>query len=191
MQISPKVYSSEAQRQKFQKSLLERLFRHHESYSRHLDSRHPLNVLLSQNYRSKMEILRFISAIFYGGPDRLQAKSVQPAVDGLVPLNFYVAQGQEHQDRESTSFYNASEIEEITARVEELYIKWPEEWGEPQPDSIGVVTPYYDQVIPTKPYSSYQYFIGATMIKSIVTQISRKGNKNTKLILNFFPGFEN
>ena len=167
MQISPKVYSSEAQRQKFQKSLLERLFRHYESYSRHLDARHPLNVLLSQNYRSKMEILRFISAIFYGGPDRLQAKSVQPAVDSLVPLNFYVAQGQEHQDRESTSFYNASEIEEITARVEELYNKWPEEWGEPQPDSIGVVTPYYDQVILVNSNSSCQYFFIEVPLEAI------------------------
>ncbi len=44
-----------------------------------------------------MEILRFISAIFYGGPDRLMARSVHVAVDGVVPLNFYVAQGQEHQ----------------------------------------------------------------------------------------------
>ncbi len=146
MQMSPNVYSLEARRQHFQKSLLERLFRHYESYARHLDSRHPLNVLLSQNYRSKMEILRFISAIFYGGPDRLQAKSIQPPVDGIVPLNFYVAQGWEHQDTDSTSFYNASEIEEIIARVEELYNKWPEEWGEPQADAIGVVTPYYDQV---------------------------------------------
>ena len=53
------------------------------------------NVLLSRNYRSKMEIVRFLSAIFYGGPDKLVAAGDHPDVEGLIPLTFYAAQGRE------------------------------------------------------------------------------------------------
>lgn len=76
MQISPKVYSPEARQLGFHTSLLERLYAYYESLSGRIanKSSNPLNIFLSSNYRTKMEILRFISAIFYGGPDSLKAK---------------------------------------------------------------------------------------------------------------------
>ena len=145
MQMSPHVYSVEARRQGFHRSLLERLYRHYENYARHLDITSPLNVLLSVNYRSKMEILRFISAIFYGSPDALKSRSNIPNTR-FVPLTFYAAQGREVQDSDSTSYYNMAEIEEVVDRVEELYEDWPSEWGPRKANSIGIVTPYFDQV---------------------------------------------
>ncbi len=146
MQINPKVYSAEAVKQNLQRSLLERLYNHYEAYQRHLDSSSPLTILLRINYRSKMEILRFISAIFYGGPDKLVSRSNLQSSLGIMPLTFYMAQGREMQDPDSTSYYNPAEIEETVDRVEELYDNWPEEWGERRADAIGVVTPYAEQV---------------------------------------------
>jgi hypothetical protein len=39
-----------------------------------------------------------------------------------------------------------SEVQEVVDRVDDLFDKWPEEWGTPSAKDIGVVTPYYDQV---------------------------------------------
>lgn len=44
------------------------------------------------------------------------------------------------------SFYNNSEVYEVVDRVAELQASWPKEWGPRDDSSIGVVTPYYDQV---------------------------------------------
>lgn len=145
-QISPKVYSPEACDQKFDMSLLERLFQYYDSFSHKIDPAMPLNILLRINYRTKMEILRFISAIFYGGPDKLESKANLPSVLEITPLMFYAVQGMEIQDSDSISFYNMSEVQEVVERVYELYSRWPAEWGERNPQTIGVVTPYYDQV---------------------------------------------
>ena len=74
------------------RSLLERLYHHYETYQSLIDNSKPLKLPLKLNYRSKMEILRFISAISYGGPHELVARSEQQDVVGVVPLTFYVAQ---------------------------------------------------------------------------------------------------
>ncbi|XP_061191305.1 helicase with zinc finger domain 2-like [Saccostrea echinata] len=145
-QISPKVYSPEAREQKFDLSLLERLFQYYESFCHKIDQTKPLNILLRINYRTKMEILRFISAIFYGGPEKLESRANLPSVLEITPLMFYAVQGVEIQDSDSISFYNMSEVQEVVERVQELYANWPAEWGEKNPKTIGVVTPYFDQV---------------------------------------------
>ncbi|XP_022318175.2 3'-5' exoribonuclease HELZ2-like isoform X3 [Crassostrea virginica] len=145
-QISPKVYSPEARDQKFDVSLLERLFQYYDSFSHKIDPTKPLNILLRINYRTKMEILRFISAIFYGGPEKLESRANLPSVLEITPLMFYAVQGMEIQDSDSISFYNMSEVQEVVERVQELFNHWPTEWGERNPKAIGVVTPYSDQV---------------------------------------------
>ncbi|XP_052765877.1 helicase with zinc finger domain 2-like isoform X2 [Mya arenaria] len=145
-QISPKVYSEEARNQKFHQSLLERLYNYYDSHSNLINVETPLNILLSINYRSKMEILRFISAVFYGGPDVLKSEANVPSVLSVTPLLFYAVQGKEKQSESGVSYYNMSEVQEVVERVDELYQKWPEEWGPPTAREIGVVTPYYDQV---------------------------------------------
>ena len=90
---------------------------------------------------------RFISAVFYDGPNSLQSRANLPDVDNVVPLTFYVANGMEVQESDSTSYYNLAEIEEVTARVDELYQNWPSRWGPFNAETIGVVTPYTDQLI--------------------------------------------
>lgn len=84
--------------------------------------------------------------MFYGGPDVLKSEANIPSVLSITPLVFYSVQGQEVQDENNVSYYNMSEVQEIVERVEELYEKWPEEWGPRVAKEIGVVTPYYDQV---------------------------------------------
>ena len=145
-QISPKVYSSEARNQKLHMSLLERLHNYYESHKGLISESSPLNILLSINYRTKMEILRFISATFYGGPDKLKSEANIKSVVDITPLVFYGVQGREMQDANSISYYNMSEVQEVVERVEDLYEKWPEEWGKRSAKEIGIVTPYYDQV---------------------------------------------
>lgn len=132
--------------QLFHQSLLERLYNYYESLASYINVDNPLNILLSINYRTKFEILRFISAVFYGGPDILKSEANIPSVLSITPLVFYSVQGREVQDENNVSYYNMSEVQEIVERVEELYEKWPEEWGPPAAREIGVVTPYYDQV---------------------------------------------
>jgi hypothetical protein len=39
-----------------------------------------------------MEILRFISAVFYGGPEKLTAAGQVPSVVEITPLVFYTVQ---------------------------------------------------------------------------------------------------
>lgn len=144
-QMAQKVYSKEAQRQRFHRSLVHRLFEHYKTYA-HVAGGSLPNVLLKSNYRTKMEILRFLAAVFYGGPEGLIACSNQLPVDDLVPLSFYTAFGREIQDHDSTSYYNLAEIEEVVERVSELYNNWPKDWNDPTAESILVVTPYLDQV---------------------------------------------
>ena len=148
MQMNPKVYSSGARQQRLHQSLLERIFRHYSKY--HIQCGLPsFNVLLRKNYRTRMEILRFISATFYGGPERLECKSNQTETN-VRALRFYAAHGCEVQDYDSTSYYNMAEIEETVDRINDLYNNWPAEWewvdGRPDASTIGVVTPYYDHV---------------------------------------------
>jgi len=123
------------------------LFHHYKSFAGVISSLP--NILLSSNYRTKMEIVRFIAAVFYGGPDVLRSLSDIPGVPGVIPLTFYTAQGREVQEADSTSYYNLAEVEELVERVSELVQCWPDEWNEPfvsPAESILVITPYLDQV---------------------------------------------
>ena len=73
------------------RSLLERLYSHYEAHQSLMDATRPLKLLLRKNYRTRMEVLRFISAMWYGGPTELEAMSAQTDHDGVPPLQFYVA----------------------------------------------------------------------------------------------------
>ena len=51
------------------------------------------------------------------------------------------------QDPNSTSIYNMAEIYEIAEVVKRLQDTWPQEsWGSFDENSIGIVSPYSDQV---------------------------------------------
>ena len=137
MQLSPEVFSSFALERKFNKSLLERLYNlYPNDYS--------CKIHLTENYRSHEAIINYTSEIFY--EQKLLASGKQTKHEKWHPLTFFTARGEDIQDKNSTSFYNNAEVYEVIERVDELQKTWPKHWGHRGENSIGIVTPYYDQV---------------------------------------------
>ncbi|XP_076330280.1 helicase with zinc finger isoform X2 [Tachypleus tridentatus] len=138
MQLNPEVYSKFAEERNLQWSLLERLFDLYPSSC-------PCKILLCENYRSHSAIIDYTSELFYN--KKLVASGQPSAHPVFFPLTFFTARGEDTQDINCTSFYNNAEVYEIVARVAELQKTWPKEWGERTENGIGIVSPYYDQVI--------------------------------------------
>ena len=136
------------------RSLLERLFTHYgkpkstssqpcsssETSSTFLQT--PYVVLLTENYRCHAKILEFSSDSFYGG--ELVARGDQTTHDFIPVLSFYTAQGVDQRVERSLAYYNEAEVAEVVEQVEVLIHHWPDGWGK---KNIGVLTPYYDQVV--------------------------------------------
>ncbi|XP_075418227.1 putative helicase with zinc finger domain isoform X1 [Tenrec ecaudatus] len=137
MQLSPFVYSEFARERNLHVSLLDRLYEHY-------PAEFPCRILLCENYRSHEAIINYTSDLFYEG--KLMASGKQPAHKDFYPLTFFTARGEDVQEKNSTAFYNNAEVFEVVERVEELRRKWPVAWGKLDDGSIGVVTPYADQV---------------------------------------------
>ncbi|XP_066470056.1 probable helicase with zinc finger domain isoform X2 [Tiliqua scincoides] len=137
MQLSPFVYSEFARERNLHVSLLDRLYEHY-------PTEFPCRILLCENYRSHEAIINYTSELFYEG--KLMASGKQPAHKDFYPLTFFTARGEDVQEKNSTAFYNNAEVFEVVERVEELRRKWPVAWGKLDDGSIGVVTPYADQV---------------------------------------------
>lgn len=137
MQLSPEVFSTFAQDSRFNKSLLERLYDHYPPNFR-------CKILLCENYRSHEAIINYTSELFY--EQKLLASGNQSKHEKWYPLTVFTARGEDVQDSNSTSFYNNAEVYEVVERVAELQKDWPIEWGQRDENSIGIVTPYYDQV---------------------------------------------
>lgn len=131
------------------RSLLERLFTHYQKTVSQEDSTSadngsnetPYVVMLTENYRCHEDILAFPSECFYGG--ELLARGDQLTHPSIPALSFYTAQGRDEKLEGSLAYYNLAEVAEIVKRVEELVNLWPRDWK----GSIGVLTPYRDQVI--------------------------------------------
>ncbi|XP_047469239.1 probable helicase with zinc finger domain [Penaeus chinensis] len=88
----------------------------------------------------------YTSDLFYEG--RLVASGKQTAHPKFHPLTFFTARGEDFQDPNSTAFYNNSEVYEVCEQVGEIISHWPKkEWGPLGENSIGVVTPYADQMV--------------------------------------------
>lgn len=138
MQLSPEVYSQFAQQRNLHTSLLERLY---DLYTEDF----PCKILLCENYRSHEAIIKYTSELFYD--NHLKASGQQPRHKKYYPLTFFTARGEDVQDCNSTAFHNNAEVYEIVERVIELKKNWPSNWGDQDETSIGVVTPYYDQVV--------------------------------------------
>ncbi|QQP40187.1 Uncharacterized protein FKW44_014159 [Caligus rogercresseyi] len=139
MQLSPEVTSKLAREKNFNKSLLERLY---DTYPR--STSFPCKILLCENYRSHGTIIELSSELFY--EQKLLASGKQSTHDLWHPLTHFTARGEDVQDLNSTSFYNNAEVYEVVERVTQLQVTWPKSWGRRDETSIGIVTPYYDQV---------------------------------------------
>ncbi|KAG8184133.1 hypothetical protein JTE90_008914 [Oedothorax gibbosus] len=138
MQLSPEGYSDFAKQRNLHTSLLERLY---DLYPEDFGCK----VLLCENYRSHEAIVQYTSELFYD--NHLKASGMQPRHKKYYPLTFFTARGEDVQDCNSTAFHNNAEVYEIVERVIELKTNWPDYWGDQDETSIGVVTPYYDQVV--------------------------------------------
>ena len=138
MQLEPNITSDLAKEKKLGLSLLERLYYHY-------PAEHPCKVLLCENYRSHEAIVSFTSQMFYD--QRLVPSGRQEPHPDWPPLTFFTARGEDIQDPNSTSYYNNSEVYEIVDRLAELKRSWPRVWGRRELAEVGVVTPYYDQVM--------------------------------------------
>lgn len=137
LQMVPRVYSNEARSLGFDRSLTERLDHLYTEQCQQFAGSPPI-VRLRVNYRNNVEITQFLSSMLYN--NQLIPVSTQVPVPGRSPMNFYAVCGREQQDRDSTSFYNVSEVEELTRRVKDLYFDWPAaEWD------ILVTAAYTDQ----------------------------------------------
>ena len=110
----------------------------------------PYVALLTENYRCHEKILEFVSKNFYDG--KLVARGDQSTHKTVPVLSFYTAQGVDQQGEGSLSYYNDAEVDEVVARVEELILLWPKDWAM----SIGVLTPYRDQV---KMYTDFAVYL--------------------------------
>lgn len=137
MQMSPEIFSNFARERKLHISLLERLY---DLYPANF----PTKILLCENYRAHEAIIKFTSELFYD--QKLIASGKQPRHEKFYPLSFFTTRGEDIQDKNSTAFYNNSEVYEIVERVIELKRKWPPSWGKFNDTSIGIMTPYADQV---------------------------------------------
>ena len=112
-------------------------------YDLYSDS-HPCKIMLCENYRSHSAIIDYTSELFYN--NNLVASGNQPCHETFHPLTFFTARGEDVQHANSTGFYNNSEVYEVVERVVELQKSWPKSWGDFDEASIGVVSPYSDQV---------------------------------------------
>lgn len=137
MQMSPELFSNFAKERRLHISLLERLYDHYP-----VDF--PCKILLCENYRAHEAIIKFTSELFYD--QKLIASGRQPRHDKFYPLTFFTTRGEDVQDKNSTAFYNNSEVYEVVERVHDLKKQWPASWGKITDQSIGIMTPYADQV---------------------------------------------
>ncbi|XP_066992775.2 probable helicase with zinc finger domain isoform X2 [Anabrus simplex] len=137
MQLSPELFSQFAKERNLHVSLLERLYDHY-------PATFPCKILLCENYRAHEAIIQFTSELFYD--QKLISSGKQPRHEKFYPLTFFTTRGEDVQDLNSTAFYNNSEVYEVVERVCELRKKWPVAWGKMDDQSIGIMTPYADQV---------------------------------------------
>ena len=89
----------------------------------------------------------FLSSTLYN--NQLISRSDQQSAPDLATMNFYAVSGREVQDKDSTSFYNMAEVEELVGRVKELCGRWPVEWGSRDSKDILVTAAYSDQASST------------------------------------------
>ena len=139
MQMNQELYSDQAKRCQIHLSLLQRL-------QKHYPTPYATKIILRENYRSHEAIVHFTSQLFY--QNQLIACGDQIKHSVYYPLTFFTAKGEEVLESGSTSYHNDSEIYEIVERIVELRNSWPvNDWGEFKDNSIGVITPYFNQVI--------------------------------------------
>lgn len=150
MQMSPELFSNFAKDRRLHISLLERLYDHYP-----VDF--PCKILLCENYRAHEAIIKFTSELFYD--QKLIASGKQPRHDKFFPLTFFTTRGEDVQDKNSTAFYNNSEVYEVVERVQDLRKQWPSSWGKMQEENNMKKCNFHctDCVIPSNEKFHFSY----------------------------------
>ena len=95
------------------------------------------------------------------------------------------------QDSNSASCYNMAEIYEIGEVVERLQRSWPVDiWGRFDENSIGVVSPYSDQVSRIRVHLRHQKLFGVNVervlnVQGCVMQFKKKQFQTTAAVTFF------
>ncbi|XP_025971845.2 3'-5' exoribonuclease HELZ2 [Dromaius novaehollandiae] len=138
MQITPKLFCV-GDGQAADHTLLNRLFQFYQK------ERHEVavksRIIFNENYRSTADIIEFVSKHFYVGKgNAIQASGNIPPHPEIYPLMFCHVPGMAERDMSMTSWHNTSEIAQVIEKVQELFEKWPDEWGVQNLKRICVVS---------------------------------------------------
>ncbi|KAM9284821.1 3'-5' exoribonuclease HELZ2 isoform 1-T1 [Morus bassanus] len=127
MQITPKLFCV-GDGQSAHHTLLNRLFQFYQK-ERH-DVAMKSRIIFNENYRSTAGIIEFVSKHFYiGKGNAIQASGNIPRHPEIYPLMFCHVSGVAERDMSMISWHNASEIIQVIEKVQEIYQRWPDEWG--------------------------------------------------------------
>ncbi|XP_015917571.2 RNA helicase Mov10l1-like [Parasteatoda tepidariorum] len=154
-QLGPVLRSSHSQSCGLQVSFLERLMntplysRNEKEYKQHGGYNPLLITMLEESYRSHPHIIRFPSDMFYFSQivcrfpmdknyELLTHWGALPAKG--FPVIFHGVKGEEHREENSPSWFNPTEVVQVTQYLQKLY-----DFGL-KPDDVGIIAPYKKQV---------------------------------------------
>ncbi|CAH0563803.1 unnamed protein product [Brassicogethes aeneus] len=159
-QLGPRIHSKTAAKYGFGVSLIERLIDSCELYQPENEISDDINyslnekyiTLLEMNYRSHQAILKAPNEFFYN--DKLIAAEENFSMlfnnwEGLptkgFPIIFHNVVGEDARDKNSPSFYNAKEVQQVVAYIKML-LDTKLQGKQISQDDIGVITPYRKQI---------------------------------------------
>ncbi|CAJ1050780.1 helicase with zinc finger domain 2 [Xyrichtys novacula] len=138
MQMGPKLFSVDDHHRSNQ-TLLTRLFHYYQGQK--CEAAHSSRVIFSENYRSTLEIVEFISTYFYlGKNDIIRAVGNIPAPANGHALRFSHVRGECLLDTVSMSWYNKEEVAKVVEEVGGILKQWPPSWGRKDLSSICVLS---------------------------------------------------
>lgn len=138
MQVTPKLFCVK-DGQSADHTLLNRLFQFYQREKHEVAKKS--RIIFNENYRSTAGIIEFVSKQFYVGKGgAIQASGKIPPHPEMYPLMFCHVPGMAEKDISMISWYNTSEIIQVTEKVKEIFERWPDEWGAPELKKICVVS---------------------------------------------------
>ncbi|KAM9260614.1 LOW QUALITY PROTEIN: 3'-5' exoribonuclease HELZ2 [Cariama cristata] len=127
MQITPKLFCV-GDGQSADHTLLNRLFQFYQKERHEVATKS--RIIFNENYRSTAGIIEFVSKHFYiGKGNAIQASGNIPPHPEMYPLMFCHVSGVAEKAMSMISWHNTSEIIQVIEKVEEIYRRWPDEWG--------------------------------------------------------------
>ncbi|XP_043088068.1 helicase with zinc finger domain 2-like [Puntigrus tetrazona] len=138
MQMGPRLFSVR-QDKCSEHTLLNRLFYYYQAEKS--DGSKKSRIIFRENYRSTKDIVDFVSKQFYvGKSDVIKASGGVPPHPHQHALQFHYVRGECCLDPTSMSWFNAEQIQSVVDIVQGIMEKWPQEWGDKNPESVCVLS---------------------------------------------------